>query len=84
MGAFNPNFNFWFDSILTITTSLFNCYDLLVIQPQFRVKSMYMKMLACTLQYDNRVTVGSAHGKYNAHKTWLIVNTTFIISYYED
>ena len=43
-----------------------------------------MKMLACTLQYDNRVTVGSAHGKYNAHKTWLIVNTTFIISYYED
>ena len=84
MGAFNPNFNFWFDSISTITTSLFNCYDLLVIQPQFRVKSMYKKMLTCTPQYDNKVTIGLAHGTDKAHRTWLIVNTTFTDSYYED
>ena len=40
-------------------------------------------MLTCTPQYDNNTTVGSAHGRYNAHKTWLIVNTTFTYSYYE-
>ena len=84
MGAFNPNIHFLVRFYFNYSNFSFNCYDLLVIQPQFRVKSMHKKMLACTLQYDNRVTVGSAHGKYNAHKTWLIVNTTFIISYYED
>ena len=41
-------------------------------------------MLTCTPQYDNNTTVGSAHGRYNAHKTWLIVNTTFTYSYYEE
>ena len=40
-------------------------------------------MLTCTPQYDNNTTVGSAHGRYNAHKTWLIVNTIFTYSYYE-
>ena len=40
-------------------------------------------MLTCAPQYDNNTTVESAHGRYNAPKTWLIVNTTFTYSYYE-
>ena len=40
-------------------------------------------MLTCAPQYDNNTTVESAHGKYNAPKIWLIVNTTFTYSYYE-
>ena len=41
-------------------------------------------MLTCAPQYDNNTTVESAHGRYNAPKTWLIVNTIFTYSYYEE
>ena len=40
-------------------------------------------MLTCAPQYDNNTTVESAHGRYNAPKTWLIVNTIFTYSYNE-
>ena len=79
MGAFNPNINFWFDSISTITTSLLT----VMIYWSFSHKLEFNRCpnvgLICTLQYNNNVTVGWAHAprKHDIHR--LIVNITFII-----
>ena len=79
MGAFNPNINFWFDSISTITTSLLTVMIYWSFSHKLELNRCPNVGLICTLQYNNNVTVGWAHAprKHDIHR--LIVNITFII-----